>query len=82
MNQGRTNDEPKNSQTENVRFIKIAVLFTSLIPSLIPPTDDREMTERSPTQLPAHKKCCFLRLLPKKVVSIPKKIVPIPEKVD
>ena len=46
MNQGRTKDEPKNSYLRNVRFIKIAVSFTSLIPYLIPPTDDRETTER------------------------------------
>ena len=27
-------------------FVKIAVSFSSLIPYLIPPTDDRETTER------------------------------------
>ena len=41
-------DEPTNSPTQNVLFIKITVSFTSLIPSLILPTDDREKTERTP----------------------------------
>ena len=36
-------------------FIKIAVSFTSLIPCLILPTDDREKTERTPHQLPMKK---------------------------
>ena len=36
-----------NFETENVRFLKIAVSFTSLIPSPILPTDDREKTERT-----------------------------------
>ena len=64
------------------RFIKIAVSFTSLIPCLILPTDDREKTERTPTQLPVTKKCFFLRLLPNKVVLIPEKVDSHPEKVD
>ena len=72
--QGRTKDEPKNSETEKVRFINIVVSFPSLIPCLILPTDDREKTERTPTQLLAYKKCYFLRLLPKKVFSIPEKV--------
>ena len=63
-------------------FIKIAVSFTSLIPSSIPPTDDRETTERTPTQLPAYKKCVLLRLPPEKVVLFPKKVDRLPEKVD
>ena len=45
---------------KKVRFVKIAVSFTSLIPSLILPTDDRETTERTPTQLPTYKKCYLL----------------------
>ena len=61
MNQRRTKDEPKNSQPPKVLFIKIAVSFTSLIPCLIPPTDDRENSEGTPTQLPITQKCCFLR---------------------
>ena len=80
--QGRTKERPKNSQTEKVRFINIAVLYTSLIPCLILPTDDRENSDRTPTQLPAHKKCCFLRLLPNKVVLIPKKVDSFPKTVD
>ena len=36
----------KNPNLRNVHFIKIAVSFPSLIPCLIPPTDDRENTER------------------------------------
>ena len=43
-------------------FIKIAVSFTSLIPCLILPTDDRETTERTPTELLNYKKCYLLRL--------------------
>ncbi len=82
MNQGRTKERPKNSKTQKSTFIKIAVSFTSLIPSLILPTDDREKSDRTPTQLPVTKKCCFLRLLPNKVVLIPEKVVSLPEKVD
>ena len=36
-------------------FLKIALSFPSLIPCLIPPTDDRLTTERTPTQLLAYK---------------------------
>ena len=82
MNQGRTNDEPKNSQTENVRFIKIAVLFTSLIPSLTPPTDNRENSDRTPKEDLMTKKALFLRLSPKKVDLIPEIVDLIPKKVD
>ena len=64
-----------------VRFIKIAALFTSLIPSLVLPTDDRENSERRATQLPAYKKCYFLRLLPKQVFFVPEKVAPFPKKV-
>ena len=53
--QGRTKERPKNSQTQKVLFIKIAFSFPSLILCLIPPTDDRETTERTPTQLPPTK---------------------------
>ena len=56
--------------------------FPSLIPCLIPPTDDRETTERRATELLMTKKALFLRLLPNKVVLIPKKVVPFPKKVD
>ena len=83
--QVRTKEEPRmNLRTPNhqkVLFVKIALSFTSLIPCLIPPTDDRENTEKTPTQLPASKKVLFLRLLPKKVVCIPKKVDSFPEKV-
>ena len=64
-----------------MHFINIAVLYTSLIPCLILPREERETTDRTPTQLPAHKKCCFLRLLPNKVVLIPKKVDSPPKKV-
>ena len=57
--QGRTKDEPRmNLRTPNHQkstFVKIAVSFTSLMPSLKTPTDDRETTERTPTQLPVTK---------------------------
>ena len=49
-------------KTQKVRFLKIDISFSSLIPYLLPPTDDREMTERTPTQLPALQKCVLLRL--------------------
>lgn len=65
-----------------MRFIKIAISFPFLIPCLIPPTDDRENTERTPTQLPVTKKCFFLRLLLNQVVLIPKKVDSFPEIVD
>ena len=75
--QGETKEEPRNDQRtpnhQKVLFIKIAVSFTSLIPYLKTPSDNRENTEKTPTQLPASKKALFLRLLPKKVVCIPKK---------
>ena len=60
-NQRRTNLHPKNSKTKNVRFIKITLSFTPLIPSLILPTDEREKTERTPTQLPTYKKWLNLK---------------------
>ena len=62
MGEIRTKDEPKNAEIENVRFIKIAVSFTSLIPFPILPTDNREKTDRTPTQIPASPKALFLRL--------------------
>ena len=60
-------------------FIKIVLSFSSLIPCLILPTDDRENSERTPTQLPETKKCYLLRLPPKKVDYIPKKVDCVPE---
>ena len=84
--QGETKEEPRNDQRtpklKNVLFIKIAVSFTSLIPYLILPTDDRGNSERTPTQLPVTQKCFFLRLLPNKVVLIPEKVDSHPKKVD
>ena len=41
-------------------FLEIPISFTSLIPSPILPTDEREKTERTTAQLPADKKCCLL----------------------
>ena len=63
-------------------FIKIAISFTSLILCPIPPTDDREKTERTPIEHLMDKKVLFLRLIPKKVDLIPEKVVTLPEKVD
>ena len=68
-----------------MRFIKIDVSFTSLVPYLIPPTDDREMTERRAKRyraLAAKNSALFLRLSPKKVDLIPEKVVSLPKKVD
>ena len=85
--QRRTKEEPRNDQRtpnhQKSTFVKIAVSFTSLKPSLKIPTDDREMTERTPTEqrlnsLPA--KAFFLRLLPNKVVLIPKKVSTFPKR--
>ena len=65
--QGETKEEPRNDQRtpnhQKVLFIKIAVSFTSLIPSLIPPRELRENTDRTPPQLPASPKALFLRLI-------------------
>ena len=70
-------------------FIKIAVSFSSLIPYLIPPTDNRETTEGTPKEDLMTKKTLFLRLstekvdwIPKKVDSFPKTVDSFPEKVD
>ena len=68
-----------------MRFIKIDVSFTSLVPYLIPPTDDREMTERRAKRyraLAAKNSALFLRLIPKKVDYFPEKVDCFPEKVD
>ena len=81
---GRTKDEPTNSQTQKSTFVKIAILFISLIPSLVLPTDDRETTERRAKRyraLAAKNSALFLRLLPKKVVCIPKKVDSFPKSV-
>ena len=82
MGEIRTKDEPKNAKLQNVRFIKIAVSFTSLIPTLIPPRELRETTEGTPKEDLMSKKALFLRLSPKKVDSIPEKVVTLPKTVD
>ena len=82
MNQRQTKDEPKNSQTQKVLFIKIAVSFTSLIPCLVLPRELRETTEGTPKEDLMSKKALFLRLSPKKVDLIPEKVVSFPKKVD
>ena len=41
-------------------FLKIPISFTPLIPCPLPPTEEREKTERTTAQLPANKKCCLL----------------------
>ena len=84
MNQRRSKEQPKNSETQKSTFIKIAVSFTSLIPALIPPTDEREKTERRAKRyraLAAKNSALFLRLSPKKVANHPKKVVSLPKKV-
>ena len=73
---------PLHSTPYTITFIKIAASFTSLIPSLIPPTDDREKTEGTPKEDQMTKKALFLRLSPKKVDLIPEKVVYLPKKVD
>ena len=63
--QGETKEEPRNDQRtpnhQKVLFIKIAVSFTSLIPSLIPPRELRETTEETPKEGHMTKKALFLR---------------------
>ena len=74
-----------HSTPYTITFIKIAFSFASLIPSLSPPTDDREKTERRAKRyraLAAKNSALFLRLSPKKVDLIPEKVVFIPKKVD
>ena len=51
MNQRRTKEPRKNSKTQKVRFLKIAVSFPSLIPYPKTPTDHRENTERRARKL-------------------------------
>ena len=66
MGEIRTKERPKNSETQKRLFIKIAVSFTSLIPCLSSPTDDREKTERRAKRyraLAAKNSALFLRLL-------------------
>ena len=62
-----------------MRFIKIAVSFTSLIPCLVLPRELRETTEGTPKEDQMTKKALFLRLSPKKVDLIPEKVVSIPK---
>ena len=64
----------RTTNHQKVLFIKIAVSFTSLIPCLILPRELRETTEGTPKEDHMTKKALFLRLSPKKVVSIPKKV--------
>ena len=56
--QRRTKDKPMNDQRtpklKKSTFIKIAVSFTSLIPSLILPTDERENNDRTPRDPKVH----------------------------
>ena len=64
-NQGQTKDEPKNSLSSKMLFIKIAISFTSLIPCLIPPRELRPTTERRAKRyraLAAKNSALFLRL--------------------
>ena len=82
MNQGRTKERPKNSENQKVLFIKIAVSFPFLLPCPIPPTDNRETTERTPKEDLMTKKALFFRLSPKKVDLLPEKVVSLPKKVD
>ena len=61
MGEIRTKDEPKNAKSQNMRFIKIDFLFPSLVPCLIPPTDEREKSGRTTTELPVTPKYVLLR---------------------
>ena len=62
---------------QKVLFVKIALSFTSLIPCLKTPSDDRENTERRAKRyraLAAKNSALFLRLIPKKVDYFPEKV--------
>ena len=48
-------------------FIKILFPCTSLVPYLVLPKELRETTEGRPKELPANKKCFFLRWVPIKL---------------
>ena len=76
---------PLHPTPYTITFIKIAISFTSLIPCPIPPTDNRETTERRAKRyraLAAKNSALFLRLSPKKVDLIPEKVVSMPKTVD
>ena len=45
---------------EKALFLRFTFSFTSLIPCLLPPREERETTERTAAQRPANKKCCLL----------------------
>ena len=62
MNLRRTKEHRKNSQTEKMRFVKIAVSFFFLIPCLTLPRDDRENSERRATELPCPQNSTFLKI--------------------
>ena len=79
MNQRRTKERPKNSQFEKVLFVKISTSFTSLIPCHKTPTDDREMTDRTPR----NPKVLFINIcFPDRVTYYPKKVDSFSKKVD
>ena len=80
--QGRTKEEPRNDQRTPKLKKCVLLRLPSLLLLLYLAIFYRPTTERTPTQLPAHKKCCFLRLLPNKVVLIPKKVDSFPKTVD
>ena len=65
-----------------MRFINIVVSFPFLIPCLKTPSEHRETTEETPKEDLMTKKALFLRLSPKKVVSLPKTVDYFPETVD
>ena len=53
-NQRKTKEPPKKSEPQKVLFLKIAVSFSSLIPSLKIPTNDRENSESTPRDPKVH----------------------------
>ena len=48
------------ARAQKALFLRFTFSFTSLIPCLLPPREEREKTERTTAQLPANKKCCLL----------------------
>ena len=57
------------------------ILFLKISPLLYLPLFHRPTTERTPTEYLMTKKALFLKLIPKKVVSLPKKVDLFPNKV-
>jgi hypothetical protein len=72
-----TKEHRRNSQTEKVLFVKIAVSFPFLIPCLIPPSEHRANTERTPRE-ERENFCTIFQIF----CTIQKNVVPLQRKVE